>query len=211
MKTGIVCNNPHQKSRRRRRKKKKTVGLPRSLKCYEPTIAIYWKKVLIWEAPLGVRSVGVWRWLHTVLVFFNSSKRKSKKFDSWKCHEKKLIFCSNFEVENQEKLLQWVVKKGANCESWKHFRVILTISPEHFTMDSEYSYCISWLEGLLQDKNEVQHHISVLLFVGLVAGFLMLLSTKLLGSVALTGTQLLHYCLVKWRIHYFHQFYGLLI
>uniref|UniRef100_A0A9I9DS86 Protein DETOXIFICATION n=1 Tax=Cucumis melo TaxID=3656 RepID=A0A9I9DS86_CUCME len=38
-----------------------------------------------------------------------------------------------------------------------------------------------------QDKNEVQHHISVLLFVGLVAGFLMLLSTKLLGSVALTA------------------------
>ncbi|KGN61843.1 protein DETOXIFICATION 46, chloroplastic [Cucumis sativus] len=38
-----------------------------------------------------------------------------------------------------------------------------------------------------QDKNEVQHHISVLLFVGLMAGFLMLLSTKLLGSVALTA------------------------
>ncbi|KAG7010895.1 Protein DETOXIFICATION 46, chloroplastic [Cucurbita argyrosperma subsp. argyrosperma] len=43
------------------------------------------------------------------------------------------------------------------------------------------------LEGLLQDKNEVQHHISVLLFVGLISGFLMLLVTKLLGSVALTA------------------------
>ncbi|XP_038902800.1 protein DETOXIFICATION 46, chloroplastic-like isoform X2 [Benincasa hispida] len=38
-----------------------------------------------------------------------------------------------------------------------------------------------------QDKNEVQHHISVLLFVGLMSGFLMLLVTKLLGSVALTA------------------------
>ncbi|XP_023007303.1 protein DETOXIFICATION 46, chloroplastic-like [Cucurbita maxima] len=38
-----------------------------------------------------------------------------------------------------------------------------------------------------QDKNEVQHHISTLLFVGLVSGFLMLLATKLLGSVALTA------------------------
>ncbi|CAK9326488.1 unnamed protein product [Citrullus colocynthis] len=48
-----------------------------------------------------------------------------------------------------------------------------------------------------QDKNEVQHHISVLLFVGLMSGFLMLLVTKLLGLVALTGKKLLHHCLVK--------------
>ncbi|KAL0536156.1 hypothetical protein IC582_025095 [Cucumis melo] len=38
-----------------------------------------------------------------------------------------------------------------------------------------------------QDKNEVQHHISVLLFVGLMSGLLMLLVTKLLGSLALTA------------------------
>ncbi|XP_022947240.1 protein DETOXIFICATION 46, chloroplastic-like isoform X2 [Cucurbita moschata] len=38
-----------------------------------------------------------------------------------------------------------------------------------------------------QDKNEVQHHISILLFVGLTSGFFMLVATKLFGSVALTA------------------------
>lgn len=43
-----------------------------------------------------------------------------------------------------------------------------------------------------QDKKEVQHHISVLLFVGLSCGVLMLLLTKFLGSwalIAFTGTK----------------------
>ncbi|OWM80304.1 hypothetical protein CDL15_Pgr019584 [Punica granatum] len=38
-----------------------------------------------------------------------------------------------------------------------------------------------------QDKNEVQHQISILLFVGLTCGFFMLLFTKFFGSWALTG------------------------
>lgn len=38
-----------------------------------------------------------------------------------------------------------------------------------------------------KDKNQVQHRISVLLFVGLACGFLMLLFTQFLGSWALTG------------------------
>ncbi|GLU02841.1 hypothetical protein SLE2022_200760 [Rubroshorea leprosula] len=38
-----------------------------------------------------------------------------------------------------------------------------------------------------RDKNEVQHRISILLFVGLSCGFLMLLFTQFLGSWALTG------------------------
>ncbi|KAK9184480.1 hypothetical protein WN943_024830 [Citrus x changshan-huyou] len=38
-----------------------------------------------------------------------------------------------------------------------------------------------------QDKNEVQHQISVLLFVGLACGFLMLLFTRFFGSWALTA------------------------
>ncbi|KAJ6766021.1 PROTEIN DETOXIFICATION 44 CHLOROPLASTIC-RELATED [Salix purpurea] len=38
-----------------------------------------------------------------------------------------------------------------------------------------------------QDKKEVQHQISILLFVGLTCGFLMLLLTKLFGPWALTA------------------------
>ncbi|PON99883.1 Multi antimicrobial extrusion protein [Trema orientale] len=38
-----------------------------------------------------------------------------------------------------------------------------------------------------RDKNEVQHHISILLFVGLTCGSLMLLFTRLFGSWALTA------------------------
>ncbi|KAF9684408.1 hypothetical protein SADUNF_Sadunf04G0115200 [Salix dunnii] len=38
-----------------------------------------------------------------------------------------------------------------------------------------------------QDKKEVQHQISILLFVGLTCGFLMLLLTKLFGPCALTA------------------------
>ncbi|KAK7312302.1 hypothetical protein VNO77_36070 [Canavalia gladiata] len=38
-----------------------------------------------------------------------------------------------------------------------------------------------------QDREDVQHHISVLLFVGLACGFLMLLSTRLFGAAALTA------------------------
>ncbi|XP_050261317.1 protein DETOXIFICATION 46, chloroplastic [Quercus robur] len=38
-----------------------------------------------------------------------------------------------------------------------------------------------------QDKNEVQHHISILLFVGLTCGCLMLLFTKFFGSWVLTA------------------------
>ena len=42
---------------------------------------------------------------------------------------------------------------------------------------------------LVQDKNEVQHHISILLFVGLTCGCLMLLFTKFFGSWVLTGNK----------------------
>ncbi|KAI4297656.1 hypothetical protein L6164_037538 [Bauhinia variegata] len=38
-----------------------------------------------------------------------------------------------------------------------------------------------------QNREELQHHISVLLFVGLVCGFIMLLFTKLLGAATLTA------------------------
>lgn len=40
---------------------------------------------------------------------------------------------------------------------------------------------------LVQDKNEVQHQISVLLFIGLACGFLMLFFTRCYGVRALTG------------------------
>jgi hypothetical protein len=43
--------------------------------------------------------------------------------------------------------------------------------------------------SLMQDKNEVQHHISILLFVGLACGCLMLLFTKFFGAWALTGNK----------------------
>ncbi|XP_061340565.1 protein DETOXIFICATION 46, chloroplastic-like [Gastrolobium bilobum] len=38
-----------------------------------------------------------------------------------------------------------------------------------------------------QDREEVQHHISVLLFVGLACGFMLLLSTRLFGAATLTA------------------------
>lgn len=44
-----------------------------------------------------------------------------------------------------------------------------------------------------QDKGEVQHQISILLFVGLCSGFFMLFFTKFFGSWALTGNE--HCCL----------------
>ncbi|GMY18739.1 protein DETOXIFICATION 46, chloroplastic, partial [Fagus crenata] len=40
-----------------------------------------------------------------------------------------------------------------------------------------------------KDKNELQHHISILLFVGLACGYLMLLFTKFFGAWALTGNK----------------------
>lgn len=40
---------------------------------------------------------------------------------------------------------------------------------------------------LVQDKNDVQHQLSILLFLGLASGFLMLLFTIFFGSWALTG------------------------
>jgi len=43
--------------------------------------------------------------------------------------------------------------------------------------------------ALVQDKNEVQHHISNLLFIGFTCGCLMLLFMKFFGSWALTGNK----------------------
>lgn len=43
--------------------------------------------------------------------------------------------------------------------------------------------------NFVQDKNVVQHQISILLFVGLACGFLMILFTKFFGLQALTGTR----------------------
>lgn len=43
----------------------------------------------------------------------------------------------------------------------------------------------------LQDKKEAQHQISVLLFIGLVCGLMMLLLTRLFGPWAVTGKQFL--------------------
>lgn len=41
----------------------------------------------------------------------------------------------------------------------------------------------------MQDKDEVQHQISILLFLGLACGVLMFLFTRLFGARALTGTK----------------------
>jgi len=43
----------------------------------------------------------------------------------------------------------------------------------------------------LQDKKEAQHQISVLLFIGLVCGLMMLLLTRLFGPWAVTGKHFL--------------------
>lgn len=41
----------------------------------------------------------------------------------------------------------------------------------------------------MQDKDEVQHQISILLFLGLACGVLMFFFTRFLGARALTGTK----------------------
>lgn len=45
------------------------------------------------------------------------------------------------------------------------------------------------MDSVLQDKNEVQHQISILLFVGLSCGILMLVFTRLFGPWALAGSK----------------------
>lgn len=42
---------------------------------------------------------------------------------------------------------------------------------------------------LMQDKDEVQHQISILLFIGLACGVTMMVLTRLFGSWALTGNK----------------------
>ncbi|KAE8008595.1 hypothetical protein FH972_005092 [Carpinus fangiana] len=50
-----------------------------------------------------------------------------------------------------------------------------------------YKEVLNFLFVLMQDKNQVQHQISILLFVGLTCGTLMLLFTQFLGAWALTA------------------------
>jgi hypothetical protein len=54
-----------------------------------------------------------------------------------------------------------------------------------------FLFFIFFFDGmaLIQDKNEVQHHISNLLFIGFTCGCLMFLFTKFFGSWALTGNK----------------------
>lgn len=49
----------------------------------------------------------------------------------------------------------------------------------------------------LQDKKEAQHQISVLLFIGLVCGLMMLLLTRIFGPWAVTGKHFYHPILSK--------------
>jgi len=51
-----------------------------------------------------------------------------------------------------------------------------------------FHFCFDGM-ALIQDKNEVQHHISDLLFIGFTCGCLMLLFTKFFGSWVLTGNK----------------------
>jgi hypothetical protein len=51
-----------------------------------------------------------------------------------------------------------------------------------------FIFCFDGM-ALVQDKNEVQHHISNLLFIGFTCGCLMLLFMKFFGSWALTGNK----------------------
>lgn len=43
--------------------------------------------------------------------------------------------------------------------------------------------------ALMQDKDEVQHQISILLFIGMACGVTMMVFTRLFGSWALTGNK----------------------
>ena len=65
-------------------------------------------------------------------------------------------------------------------------RYFVTIS---FSLIFDFPHYIFDKMPLVQDKNEVQHHISILLFVGLTCGCLMLLFTKFFGSWVLTGNK----------------------
>lgn len=43
----------------------------------------------------------------------------------------------------------------------------------------------------MQDKDEVQHQISILLFIGLACGIVMLICTRLFGTWGITGKHLI--------------------
>ena len=47
---------------------------------------------------------------------------------------------------------------------------------------------------VMQDKDEVQHQISILLFIGLACGVVMMALTRLFGSGVLTGNNKYFIC-----------------
>ena len=49
----------------------------------------------------------------------------------------------------------------------------------------------------MQDKDEVQHQISILLFIGLACGVVMMALTRLYGSGVLTGNNKYFICKLK--------------
>lgn len=61
------------------------------------------------------------------------------------------------------------------------FQVFKTTYQGNITLTDSFCVCF------LQDKKEAQHQISVLLFIGLVCGLMMLLLTRLFGPWAVTG------------------------
>ncbi|KAJ4839414.1 hypothetical protein Tsubulata_035899, partial [Turnera subulata] len=91
---------------------------------------------------------------------------------------------SSFREEKEVKEIE-VTKEGLENQGiWKQMKEIVM-----FTGPATGLWLCGPLMSLIDtaDKNEVQHQISILLFVGLVCGISMLLFTRFLGSWALTA------------------------
>lgn len=54
------------------------------------------------------------------------------------------------------------------------------------------AFWASWI--MVQDKDDVQHQISILLFIGLACGIVMFIFTRLFGTWGITGKYLILFC-----------------
>ena len=104
----------------------------------------------------------------------------------WKC-----------QVQEQLYVIIWVIH---SCSSQLLLQIWLLLHlPKRFSFFNmamnfvkfDFFELISFFDKmwLVQDKNEVQHHISILLCIGLACGCLMFLFTKVFGTWILTGNK----------------------
>ena len=73
----------------------------------------------------------------------------------------------------------------------------------YWNFNNLYLICVFIWKYFVQDKKEVQHQISILLFVGLTFGVLMVLFTQFLSPMALTGIHYLPLVKKNAKHHYY--------